>query len=594
MQRSILSCWVILALLIVLGGLASGTQRGVAQDGKGSSSGGSWAEDRAEMLPLPTAVLAPAKTPPPTPIPLPAPAAGDKPLLINLPTALYLSGVRPIDVALTSERVRLAAAELERAKALWLPTIYVGVDYFRHDGQIQDVAGQVFGTSKQTFMVGAAPFAVFAVTDALFAPLAARQTLRAREADVQTARNDSLLATAEAYFNVQQARGELAGAVDAARRAEEVLHRTEKLAGGGEGILAEVDVVRARTEFDRRDQTIDTARERWRTASAELARVLRLAPSALVEPLEEPHLQVTLVGLEKSVDDLIAMALTSRPELAAQQAIVQATLVRLKQERLRPLTPSVLLRGASTNPAGTLAAGEFGGGKNDDLGHFSSRSDFDVQLLWEFQNLGFGNAALVKARRAENQLAVLEVFRIQDRVAAEVAQAYAQAQSAATRAVKAERELKDAVESADKNFKGMGQTKTAGGLIVLIIRPQEVVAAVQALAQAYGDYYGTVGDYNRAQFRLYRALGQPAQVLAGQGGGPSGAPDNCHTTETMPPQPPREAPRVGAWSPDRAPGGDRRSPLAEDGDLRSARGHGQETMPQQLGQPSGEAKSAPH
>jgi hypothetical protein len=77
--------------------------------------------------------------------------------------------------------------------------------------------------------------------------------------------------------------------------------------------------------------------------------------------------------------------------------------------------------------------------------------------------------------------------------------------------------LKDAVESANKNFEGLGQTKTAGGrVIVLVIRPQEVVAAIQALAQAYGDYYGAVADFNRAQFRLYRALGQPAQLLSDQ------------------------------------------------------------------------------
>src|SRR6266853_347520 len=103
--------------------------------------------------------------------------------------------------------------------------------------------------------------------------------------------------------------------------------------------------------------------------------------------------------------------------------------------------------------------------------------------------------------------------------AAEVAQAYAQLQSAANRLGKAERALKDAVESANKNFEGLGQTKTAGGkVIVLVIRPQEVVAAIQALVQAYNDYYAAVADYNRAQFRLYRALGQPAQIIAGQGG----------------------------------------------------------------------------
>ena len=52
-------------------------------------------------------------------------------------------------------------------------------------------------------------------------------------------------------------------------------------------------------------------------------------------------------------------------------------------------------------------------------------------------------------------------------------------------------------------------------MIILLVRPQEVIAAVQTLAQAYNDYYGAVGDFNRAQFRLYRALGYPAHFVTG-------------------------------------------------------------------------------
>jgi outer membrane protein TolC len=476
-------------------------------------------------------------TPSPGAPPAPAPTPTDKPLPINLPTALQLAGVRPLDISLASERIRLAAAQLDRAQVLWLPTIYLGTDYYRHDGQIQSVEGNVFGTSKSAFMVGGGPVAVFAVTDAIFAPLVERQVVRSRTAGLQTARNDSMLTVAEAYFNVQQARGELAGAVEATHRSEEVVRRTEKLAAGGDGILADVDIVRARTEFARRDQAVDTARERWRVASADLARVLRLNATALVEPLEVPHLRVTLVGLDKPVDDLIPVALASRPELAAQQALVQATLVRLRQERLRPLIPSVLLRGGSTNPAGTMAGGYFGGGRNDSLDNFSARSDFDVQVLWELQNLGFGNRALVDQRRSENRLSELDLFRLQDQVAAEVAQAYAQLQSAASRLNKAERALKDAVDSANKNFEGLGQTKTAGGkVIILVIRPQEVVAAIQALALAYNDYYGAVADHNRAQFRLYRAMGQPAQFLAGQADDCAGPPIDRHFSGHLAPQ----------------------------------------------------------
>jgi outer membrane protein TolC len=456
--------------------------------------------------------LAQSAGPPPVPLWSAASVPCDRPLPINLPTALQLAGARPLDIAVASERVRVAAAQLERARVLWLPTVYLGVDYLRHDGQIQQVAGDVFTTSRGGLMLGAGPSAVFAVSDAIFEPLAARQVVRAREAALQTARNDSLLAVAEAYFNVQQARGELAGAEDVVRRTTELLRRVEGLSMG---LIPAVEKSRVRADLARRRQAVHAARERWRVASAGLTRVLRLDPAALVEPLEEPHLTVTLVHAGHAVDDLIPVGLSNRPELATQQALVRATLERLRAERLRPLVPSVLLRGASTNPAATLAGGYFGGGRNDFLGNFSARSDFDIQVLWELQNLGLGNRARVGERRAENEIALLELFRTQDRVAAEVAEAHAQLISAADRLSEAEGGLKDAADSAQKNFEGL-VLKRAGELNVLIIRPQEVVAAVQGLSEAYAAYYGAVADYNRAQFRLYRALGHPAQaVLAG-------------------------------------------------------------------------------
>src|SRR5262249_28823190 len=161
--------------------------------------------------------------------------------------------------------------------------------------------------------------------------------------------------------------------------------RTDKLAPG---IAQPVEVNRARTELAQRRQGLEIARERWEIASADLVRLLRLEPTAMVEPLEEPHWLVEVVDLAKPLDDLVALALTSRPELAAHQALVQATLARIRQERMRPWLPSVLLRGNATNPASPLAGGYFGGGINDNLSNFNARNSADVQLLWELQNLG--------------------------------------------------------------------------------------------------------------------------------------------------------------------------------------------------------------
>jgi outer membrane protein TolC len=450
--------------------------------------------------------------PPPHPV-LPA-APGTEPeqaaYPINLATALRLANARPIDVALAAQRVLAAQAQLERAHTLWLPTIYLGGDYARHDGNIQDVTGNVFTTSKSSLLGGAGPSMVFAMTDAIYAPLAARQVVKSREADKQAAINDTVLAVAEAYATVQQSRGELAGVLDTQRRTDELVRRVQGLA---EGLVPVVEVDRARTESARRRLGVQTAIERWEVASADLARLLRLPPASVFVPFEVPHLRTHLVDLAIPIDDLIEVGLKTRPELASRQALVQATLARLHQEKIRPLLPSVLLRGNATNPASPLSSGVFGGGTNSSLADFNARNSLDLQLLWEIQGLGFGNRAAVRERQAEKEQALLELFRIQDTIAAEVVQGYSQARRALNRFHLAEEALAYAMRTADQNLEGLKQTRRVGEILQLVFRPQEVVAAFQTLEQAYRDYYGAVADYNRAQFRLYRALGHPAQCL---------------------------------------------------------------------------------
>jgi outer membrane protein TolC len=495
----------------------------------------------------------PATLPPPPAFAPPVLDAGMKPLPINLASALQLGNANAVDIAAAANRVRVAVAQLDQARVLWLPTVTVGADYARHDGRIQDNAGHMTDTDRGTLMFGAGSgigtAAVLSVTDAIFAPLVARQTVRSRQADVQAAANDTLVAVSDAYFGVQQARGELAGAEDAEHRTVELVRRINLLSAG---IVAPVEGVRAEAELARRQQADLVARERWRTASAELLRVLRLDATAQVDPVEPPELRVTLVDVSRSVDDLIVMGLTNRPELASRQALVQATLQALRQERARPLVPSVVMRGWSTPVAGTLGVGVYGGGPNDKIGDLGARMDIDVQLLWQFDNLGFGNGGKIRQRSAENQLAVVELFRIQDRVASEVATYYAQATLAARRADIAERGVRLALDSVVKNLAGLSQTKRAGELIVLVVRPQEAVASVQALAQAYADYYGAVADANRAQFRLYRAIGQPAQCVPWEH--PTIAPPMAEAPAIVPPPAPaaeRPTPKpttVSVWS----------------------------------------------
>ena len=66
--------------------------------------------------------------------------------------------------------------------------------------------------------------------------------------------------------------------------------------------------------------------------------------------------------------------------------------------------------------------------------------------------------------------------------------------------------MRQAIESADKNFIGLRETtRPAGELLRLIVRPQEVVQAIEALNTSYQQYAGAVNEYNLAQFELFRA-----------------------------------------------------------------------------------------
>ena len=441
------------------------------------------------------------------------PQGADKPLPINLATALRLAGARPLIIAAAQSSVQVAEAELAKAKVLWLPSFNIGTGYYRHDGGTQGQSGNFYINSKDAFFAGAGLTARVATADALFAPLAARQILRSRTIDVQTARNEALLAVAVAYFDLQQARGRLAATRDVVDKGV-ALGKTIDLQRVGIG--RPTDLHRARALLAGFEDAIATAREQWGLASADLTRVLRLDPTAIVSPLEPPNLRVTLIAPQVAVDTLIPIGLTGRPELASQQALVQAALARIRQERMRPLVPSLILQGSPgpSGPGGYLMGGVFASGAHGDGNPSVAREDVSVGLVWELQNLGLGNRALVRERRAEQQQLLVELFRIQDQVAAEIARAYVQVQSATTRVTTAERGLREAELAYEGSLGELGKVDRKGNVDVLVRRAFEVIDALRSLSTAYDTYFLSINDYNRAQFRLYRALGCPAEILS--------------------------------------------------------------------------------
>ena len=316
--------------------------------------------------------------------------------------------------------------------------------------------------------------------------------------------------TARAYFDVHRYRGQYAGALDAVGKGRKLVETITNLS---KDLVSAVEIDRAVNLLADLEQQAVMARENWRVASANLTCVLRLDPRAVAEPLERDDLQITLIDPARSLDELIPIGLTNRPELAAHQALVQATLVAIRQEKLRPLLPSVLLNGFQT-PYELLQVGGYGEGMGGNMNLWSSRDDISAQVLWQANNMGLGNLARVKEQRGMASRALVELFKVQDAVAADVTRAQADLQSAAARVIQAEHELNAALINYNGNVEGLKQTQRFGDVLVQIFRPQEVDAALALLKKGYDNYFATVADYNQAGFQMFYALGYAAKEIS--------------------------------------------------------------------------------
>jgi outer membrane protein TolC len=457
---------------------------------------------------LPGTLVTVSATAPPTTQPTPV-AARPESSPIDLPTALRLGGANNIQIALAVERLRQAEARLDGANALWLPSVNVGASYNIHTGRIQDTAGEILDVDRNAVYVGGGPvlggfplsggagppprlFLGLPLADAVFTRLAEHQVVAASQAETAATLNETLLRVGIVYLNLSAAQQQLAIARDAVANAKELDRLVDSRVKAGAALPA--DGLRAKAELADRERLLQRGEENARVASAELARLLRLDPTIRLIPAESQPAPIDLVSPDTSLPALIEQGLTQRPELAQNQAIVRATLERLRLERWRPWVPSVAVG---------YSGGGFGGGTSSDVGNFGGRSDFEAVVAWDVRNLGLGNRSLQRQQESLLAQANLTAEQTRDNILAEITQAHHQVRFRKEQVDSARRQLAAATEALPLNFKGV-----IGGNL----RAIEALQAVQALAAAQTQLLTSVTEYNQAQFRLLHAVGMPLDM----------------------------------------------------------------------------------
>jgi outer membrane protein TolC len=426
---------------------------------------------------------------------------------ITLDAALGLAGVQNPEIRIARERVLESLALRQFAAAQFLPNLNAGVSVDHHVGTLQNSNGSILNVHRDSLYVGLGSNAVSSGTvtipgifwnvnlsEAAFRALASRQRVAQAEFASEAVRNEMLLRVAVAYLDLLRAEGRRAIAVKVREDAGEVARITSNYAKTGQGRLA--DAHRAATEFEQRNNEVLQAENDLQLASARLCQLLNLDPSTRLAPAEERMIPQALVPDPIPLCELLAIAVTQRPELRERQAAIQAALLDLRNAKLLPFSPNLLV-GFS---AGTFGGGAEGVPNQPRFGSFGNRNDFDAVAYWTLRNFGVGNLAQIRLAQSGMRQEELRQLEVLNRVRSEVATAHARTQARLAQMDVAEKAIKLSQQAFQED---LSRTKNNLGL------PIEVLDSLRLLGRSRSTYLEAIVDYNRAQFELYVAIGQP-------------------------------------------------------------------------------------
>jgi outer membrane protein TolC len=447
---------------------------------------------------------------------------------IDLNSAFRLARVQNPELNIARQRVVEAAAFRMLAAAQILPTLNAGTNYDSHTGNLQQSNGNILSVNRSALYVGAGSNAIAAgsvnipgvvlsgnISDGIFTYLVSKQVVQQRAFATAALQNQTFLQVAQAYSELVRAEGLVAIFKQARDEAKEIARLTGEYAATGEGRKADAD--RAATELARREAAIQDAEARVLVASAELCRLINLDPTLRLHPTDAFIVPMPIVPDPAPLGELIAIGLLHRPELGERRAAIRAAMLSLEGSKVLPFSPTILLG---------FSGGGFGGGSNlvrPVFGGFGGRTDVDAIAYWTIRNLGVGNVALIRLADANLKATRYQEIAILNQVRSEVAESYARTHARFAQIGTYEAAVKSGLDGFREDFSLIRERG------VRSVLPIELLNNFRLLNEARRAYLDAIVDYNKAQFELFVAMGQPpanslARPVPNEGIAPSGIP----------------------------------------------------------------------
>ncbi|MEG4629941.1 TolC family protein [Microcoleus sp. AR_TQ3_B6] len=241
---------------------------------------------------------------------------------------------------------------------------------------------------------------------------AAEEQLRFRELDVERQAEELRFDTAEAYYNLQNADGQVAIRQASVRNAQQSLRDAEALERAGVG--TRFAVLQAQANLANEQQQLSVARRDQRVAQRRLAEILNISQSAnltAADPVEQAG------SWRLSLEESIVQAFRNRPEL--EQQLVQRDISKQQRRAIQ----------AGRYPQVSVSAAYNVLGQDpDDPNPYTARGWADgysvrASLTWSIFDGGAANAR-AKQRETEITIAESRFDQLRNQVRREVEQAY--------------------------------------------------------------------------------------------------------------------------------------------------------------------------
>ncbi len=427
-----------------------------------------------------------------------------KPIPINLDTVLRLAEEQNPQIAVMREKLEESNAENALAAKAWLPSIYGGIAYYRHEGGIQNFNGDLIKSSTSALYPNVELRTELDLREATYKQVVSERNHWRTRAELTKVTTELCLEAATSYIDLLTARRGESVARELEKYHLDQLNRAQRMKENQPEAAVMVEMINA--EINGRKQAILKLKHAGDACAVKLAFLLGIDPDSELVPVEENFVPIDLVDVSVGMREMVAKSIAYGPgirELEGMLENVQSGISKIDgPSRLMPILQI------------NMAEGGFGAGSNSSL-YWANRWDLGLAAKW---NLTEWHTSREKRRIADVKLNQVQLSykELRLKLSAGVQEARDSIISGKQQIQLCSKQIQHAAETYRLNNLRLEQNSPSATVT-------DALQSIRGLEAAHANYVASINIYNRSQVRLMLLLGpnnavgdEPAVTLSSE------------------------------------------------------------------------------